>query len=944
MHAITKNVQSIRDDNRWLDFVLELEGQVFDILFLTETWRSDVEEAFISPFGDYIYLSGGCNHQGVGLCVAKSFHDQITCVQFHAYSCRVCALRFVFRNLKFCAIAVYMPTTWHSDDEVEEVYGLLDLLLDECTYNSILPLLGGDFNARLGACENGDDSAVLGTWGLGRRNARGQLLARWVLQHGLCILSRLETNMPMAESWTCKRVADNALTQLDFIIGGLQFEHEKSWHDNCLGTGLDHRCVHSILRVRIAKRSLTKRISGLKNWQPFVDNDGKASGFQSSVRKLLRTNTNPTLPALEHMLLTAGREHGHCKTVRFTFRPSRRLRGLCSMRRSTADVAMRKMLSFEIRRLHRQEIRFWKNSRLRQSLGRASHWKALRNMIHTSAGQAYASQPPLDEFADALERIFSGNNFVPDRPAAQTETDWTLAELKCACARLKVNKACDESGLAAELLQHVPDEFLVELLRLFNGILQHGSAPAEWKNTSFTMLPKKTRAKLVTDFRPIANIRLFYKVFAYMILSRVEQSLESFQPEAQHGFRSGRRMEEHVLTTNLILDKSRAAGLPLWIISLDLSKAFDTVKWDTLWEALRRQNISDQLIWILQCLYHDQTGVVRDGAGASRKFDILSGVRQGCVLSPRLFCAALELAMSEWRAANPQGGIDLGDDMLRLLDLRFADDVLIFANTKEEVQNLMDSLVRHLAAAGLMLNTSKTVALTTEAQPPSFIQVGDSHMIKVLGNTESHKWLGCMLCACPGQDSDVEYHLQQAAKAFQKHRWMLQCRECSIKHRLRYFEAIVSSTACFAAQHRPLYRKHLQKYDVQFRKLIRRIVGPPPGTNWSAQWHDILHEWNLRVDHWARASGISSWSQKCMVQYWKFASYIANLPAERWVRRALAWNPLPTNRSRGRPQQTWDTKLEMFCRFKALDNWESVARNAVQWDALLPTFLDFCSM
>ena len=284
-------------------------------------------------------------------------------------------------------------------------------------------------------------------------------------------------------------------------------------------------------------------------------------------------------------------------------------------------------------------------------------------------------------------------------------------------------------------------------------------------------------------------------------------------------------MEEHIVTTNLILDKSRGTGLPLWIISLDLSNAFDTVKWDTLWEALRRQNISHQLIWILQCLYHDQTSVVCDGAGASRKFDILCGVRQGCLLSPRLFCAALELAMSEWRAANPQGGIDLADVLVRLLDLRLADDVLIFANTKEKAQNLLDSLVRHLAAAGLMLNTSNTVALTTEAQPPSFIQVGNSHMIKVLGHAESHRWLGCMLCACPGQDSDVEYHLQQAAKAFQKHRWMLQCQDCSIKHRLRYFEAIVSSTACFAAEHRPLYRKHLQKYDVQFRKLVRRIVG-----------------------------------------------------------------------------------------------------------------------
>ena len=124
----------------------------------------------------------------------------------------------------------------------------------------------------------------------------------------------------------------------------------------------------------------------------------------------------------------------------------------------------------------------------------------------------------------------------------------------------------------------------------------------------------------------------------------------------------------------------------------------------------------------------------------------------------------------------------LGDDMVRLLDLRFADDVLIFANTTEGAQNLLDSLVRHLAVAGLMLNTSKTVALTSETQPPSFIQVGDSHMIKVLGHTESHKWLGCMLCACPGQESDVEYHLQQAAKAFQKHRWMLLRQECSIKH------------------------------------------------------------------------------------------------------------------------------------------------------------------
>ena len=117
-------------------------------------------------------------------------------------------------------------------------------------------------------------------------------------------------------------------------------------------------------------------------------------------------------------------------------------------------------------------------------------------------------------------------------------------------------------------------------------------------------------------------------------------------------------------------------------------------------------------------------------------------------------------------------------------------------------------------------------------------------MIEVLGHTESHTWLGCMLCACRGQDSDVECDLlQQAAKAFQKHRWMLPCKDCCIKHRLRCFEAIVSSTACFAAEHRPLYKKHFKKYDIQFQKFVRRIVEPPPGTNWSPQWHDIVHEY-----------------------------------------------------------------------------------------------------
>ena len=39
--------------------------------------------------------------------------------------------------------------------------------------------------------------------------------------------------------------------------------------------------------------------------------------------------------------------------------------------------------------------------------------------------------------------------------------------------------------------------------------------------------------------------------------------------------------------------------------------------------------------------------------------------------------------MSGWGAANLQGGINFENDMFHLLDLRFVDDALIFADTME---------------------------------------------------------------------------------------------------------------------------------------------------------------------------------------------------------------------------------------------------------------------
>ena len=230
--------------------------------------------------------------------------------------------------------------------------------------------------------------------------------------------------------------------------------------------------------------------------------------------------------------------------------------------------------------------------------------------------------------------------------------------------------------------------------------------------------------------------------FAYLILGRGEAPLEHCQPEEQHGFRSKRGIEEHLLTANMVSDKTLLRNTPLWIVSLDLSKAFDRVDWRSLWEALRLHGVSPHLIWLLQMTYANQKGQVLSNTDTSHEFDICAGVRQGCVLSPRLFCSVLQLAMGRWRSQLEHLGLNLGDGMSHLLDPRFAGDRLLFGESAQAVGSMLDALVACLEQVGLKLNASKTKVLTTQAQPPSTLTTPAGLELEVLEPTNSHKWIG----------------------------------------------------------------------------------------------------------------------------------------------------------------------------------------------------------
>ena len=120
------------------------------------------------------------------------------------------------------------------------------------------------------------------------------------------------------------------------------------------------------------------------------------------------------------------------------------------------------------------------------------------------------------------------------------------------------------------------------------------------------------------------------------------------------------------------------------------------------------------------------------------------------------------------RAKNNRTGDDLGlvAEVLKHApeDLRFADDLLVFATGRDDTIRLLEELVTSLGQFGLTLNTPKTKILTTQAQPGSSLQTSGGVTVEVLDSRCAHAWLGCMFQAAQGGNpsADLQHHLQAA--------------------------------------------------------------------------------------------------------------------------------------------------------------------------------------
>jgi len=80
---------------------------------------------------------------------------------------------------------------------------------------------------------------------------------------------------------------------------------------------------------------------------------------------------------------------------------------------------------------------------------------------------------------------------------------------------------------------------------------------------------------------------------------------------------------------------------------IDLKKAYDSVDRNALWKILHSKGIPPRLLTIIQDLHNETTCKDKAYGQFSNNFHIRTGVKQGCIMAPLLFCVFLDHIIRE---------------------------------------------------------------------------------------------------------------------------------------------------------------------------------------------------------------------------------------------------------------------------------------------------------
>ena len=886
-------------------------------------------------------------------------------------------------------ISAYAPTMTYPDEIKEEFYEQLGTLIQSVPHSDKLFLLG-DFNARVGT-DYIAWNKVIGHHGMGKENSNGTLLLTLCAEKQLVITNTLFQQKSNFKS-TWKHPRSGHWHQIDFVI-----IRQQDWHDVKLTRAMKATTCHSDHALLRSKVSISFKPSHQHRQVQRARKLDVGKLASREAQDTLRDNITAALMDPENTNHENGTSHWDDLRTKI-FQASADSVGFVKRKHKDwfdeNDPLIDTMLD-ELHKLHAEyandknsqgkKDRYNKAKQLTQAKLREmkdNWWVERTNELQVAAdtnnakkffselkavygpssrgssplydldGQTLIKEPALitDRWAQHFNLLLNRQSSVsddaieevPQRPVIK-ELDIipTAEETAKAIKQLSCGKAPGEDGIPPEVYKLGGDTLVAELTRLFERLWAEEEVPQDFKDALIIHLYKnKGDRRSCDNHRGISLLSIAGKIFARIIINRLTTHLDSTFPESQCGFRSGRGTADMLFAARQIQEKCREQNLDLYMVFVDLTKAFDSVSREGLWKLLSKIGCPSRVVNIIRSFHDGMMARVQDLENLSDAFPVTNGTKQGCVMAPFLFGIVFSAMLYDaFKNCNKGIMIRFRQDggifnlqrlkarskvsSLLLRELLFADDCALLAYTEDDLQSMLDDFAKAAARYGLTISIKKTEVMyqPKPGSPPKdpVIKIGNDQL-KVV-----HKfcYLGGFLSQNALIDDEITSRIGKASAAFGRlHHRLWSDHGIRLNTKIGVYRTVVLTSLLYGSESWTWYRRHVRRLDQFHLRCLRKICG--------ISWKDRVP--NTDVLERCEIEGIEALLIKNQLRW---AGHLVRMEDSRIPKSLFYGELVDGHRSRGGQHKRYKDVLKSSLKACNIPTgtWERQALSRTEWRA-----------
>ena len=204
---------------------------------------------------------------------------------------------------------------------------------------------------------------------------------------------------------------------------------------------------------------------------------------------------------------------------------------------------------------------------------------------------------------------------------------------------MKLNTATGNDDISTKILKDASHTISPYLCSIINLGYKINEFPSSMKKATITALHKKKDVNLISNYRPISILPAISKIIEKSATNQLVRYLEgnNILSTNQHAYRNRHStvtcLAEVVDLLYKLWDDQKYAA----IISLDLSKAFDSISHQLLLNKLANQGLSENAILWVKSYLSGRSQVTKFQHFTSTEENVTAGVPQGSIIGPLLF-------------------------------------------------------------------------------------------------------------------------------------------------------------------------------------------------------------------------------------------------------------------------------------------------------------------